>query len=357
MVRSEIPRRGASPRRSARCASPGGPRSRASRMVKLAPDTARVWVRSVSRNARSSSGVTREMSPTTSPGSSARASSGRSSVASRSPARSRPASRCGAEGPPTAWGASRPFTRSTAANRSPPSRAGASPASTRSRVEGSRDSQGEPWWPAAGAAGFRSPVPTISRTGVRVLRAAAPVRSTRRASASISTDTGAMRLPLTRGRVSRGSAVTSTSATTRAYSRASSGTGPRRTSAPCRPAEPAAAATQSRVAATAWPVTRVRSVTRRRARSGRPRVDSRTAATVTEATTVVTAQPGGACSVTAAVAQAARAGGTSRRSVGPSCRGREASARSAGASRSTRRRALMAVRGRAGRRSGGRRCR
>ncbi len=62
-------------------------------MVKFAPDTARVWVRSVSRNAWSSSGVTRAVSPTTSPGSSARASWGRSSVASRSPARSRPASR------------------------------------------------------------------------------------------------------------------------------------------------------------------------------------------------------------------------------------------------------------------------
>lgn len=160
-------------------------------MVKLAPDTARVWVRSVSRNAWSSSGVTRAVSPTTSPGSSARGSCGRSSVASRSPARSRPASLCGAEGPPTAWGPARPSTRSTAANRSPPSRAGASLASTLSRVEGSRARQGEPCCSKV-AVRFRSPVSTISRTGARVARAVVPARSTRRTSASISTDTGAM---------------------------------------------------------------------------------------------------------------------------------------------------------------------
>ncbi|EST22825.1 hypothetical protein M877_29040 [Streptomyces niveus NCIMB 11891] len=36
--RSEIPSRGASPRRSARSASPGGPMSRARTMVRLLPD-------------------------------------------------------------------------------------------------------------------------------------------------------------------------------------------------------------------------------------------------------------------------------------------------------------------------------
>ncbi len=120
-------------------ASPGGPSSRASTIVKLAPDTASVCARSVSLNASSSSGVIRDVSPTTRPGSSARASAGSPSVASRSPARSRPASRCAPDGPATTSGASRPpRTRSTAAIRSPLVLGGADRAVTRSRVVGSR---------------------------------------------------------------------------------------------------------------------------------------------------------------------------------------------------------------------------
>ncbi|CAM5250458.1 hypothetical protein SHIRM173S_00538 [Streptomyces hirsutus] len=95
--------------------------------MKLAPETARVCVRSVSLNASSSSGVTREVSPTTSPGSRARASADSPSVAARSPARSRPASRCGADGSPTVPGPSAPLTRSAAANRSPPRSRGYEP--------------------------------------------------------------------------------------------------------------------------------------------------------------------------------------------------------------------------------------
>ncbi len=104
VARREMPRRGASPRRSTCCARPGGPSSSARRIVKLAPETASVCVRSVSLKASSSSGVIREVSPTTSPGNSARASAGSPSVASRSPARNRPASRCAPEGSPTTSG-------------------------------------------------------------------------------------------------------------------------------------------------------------------------------------------------------------------------------------------------------------
>lgn len=62
-------------------------------IVRLLPETARVCARSVSLKASSSSGVIREVSPTTSPGSNALASSGSPSVAARSPARNRPANR------------------------------------------------------------------------------------------------------------------------------------------------------------------------------------------------------------------------------------------------------------------------
>ena len=109
-------------------------------IVRLLPETARVWARSVSLKASSSSGVMREVSPTTSPGSSARASAGSPSVAVRSPARSRPANRCTAVGSPTVIGSACSRTRSTAAIRSPPANAGASRPVTRSRVDGSNSS-------------------------------------------------------------------------------------------------------------------------------------------------------------------------------------------------------------------------
>ncbi len=379
MVRRCRPRRGARPRRSLRWARPGGPRSSASTMVKLAPDTASVWVRSVSLNASSSSGVTRAVSPTTRPGSSARASAGRSSVASRRPARNRPASRCAAEGSDVRSGGCRPVrTRSTAAMRSPRCLGGESRAVTRSRVVGSRLSQRE----GAGSARDRSPcaptsTSTSTRTGVLVVTVRPSPSVTRRTSASISTVGGTARSPRTRGRVRRGSAVTSTSAVTVAYRRASSGTGPLRRSAPCSAAEAADAAMHRRTAAAtgAW---------------GRPRLagPSRKApASSTPAATTPTAQPAGTSGVSAAVAQAARAGGTRRRSAGPSCRGWAAPSRwpeaactaargglaggsrgpshpsrpSGGSGRTGRTAPLtsvfMAVRGLAGRRSGVRRCR
>ena len=78
-----------------------------------------------------------------------------------------------------------------------------------------------------------------------------------------------MRSPFIRGRVSRGSEVTSTSAVTWAYRRASAGTGPRRRSAPCSPAEAAAAATQSSTAAAD---TRARADPRPSATRTRPRL-------------------------------------------------------------------------------------
>ncbi len=207
--RSESPRRGARPRRSARWARPGGPISSASRMVRLLPETASVCVRSVSLNASSRTGVIREVSPTTSPGRSARASSGRSSVASRSPALSRPASRCGPLGPATIRGPGRPRTRSTAAVGSAPVSAGASRPPTRNRVEGNKPSQASrarrasrtpaPAVPPAAAPPFRAALPygagmsasTTSSTGVRVRTFVPSVRATRRTSARASTATGA----------------------------------------------------------------------------------------------------------------------------------------------------------------------
>lgn len=121
----------------------------------------------------------------------------------------------------------------------------------------------------------------------------------------------------------RGSEVISTSAVTWAYCCARAGIGPRRASAPCSPAEAAAAATQSSEAATE---------TRGHARDGRapysltlralvrPNANNAPARTMQLTTTAVT-RPGGAPTVTAAVTQTASAGGTSRRSVGPSSRG------------------------------------
>ncbi|CAM5234803.1 hypothetical protein STENM223S_09425 [Streptomyces tendae] len=278
-------------------------------MVKLAPDTASVCVRSVSLNASSRSGVTRRVSPTTSPGSNARASVGRSSVASRRPDRNRPASRCAVEGAAACSGACRPArTRSTAAIRSPRCLGGDSRAVTRSRVVGSRSSQRD----GAGRVldrSLSSPTSTRTRTGVRVVTAVPPLSVNRRTSASISTVGGTARSPRTRGRVRRGSAVTSTSAVTVAYRRASSGTGPLRRSAPCSAAEVADAATQRSSAATGT--------------CARPRDDTSSSAPARSRAPIATpaAQPVGTSSTSAAVAQAARAGGTRRRSAGPSCRG------------------------------------
>ena len=155
-------------------------------MVRLLPETARVCARSVSLKASSSSGVMRAVSPTTSPGSSARASAGNPSVASRSPARNRPANRWAPDGFPTTSGTGWFRTRSTAATRSPLVREGASRAVTRSRVDGSSPSQGERSGPPADEPGS-----TINSTGARVSTTVPSVCSTRRTSASISTETGA----------------------------------------------------------------------------------------------------------------------------------------------------------------------
>ncbi|ANW20254.1 hypothetical protein BB341_19575 [Streptomyces clavuligerus] len=145
-----------------------------------------------------SSGVIREVSPTTSPGSRARASGASPSDASRSPARSSPAPRCTAVGPPTTSGAP-PWTRRSAAYRSAPCRGGARRPVSRSRVEGSSPSH------RSGAA--RVPGRTTTRTGVRVRVAVPSPVVTRVASASNSRAVGAMRSPRTRGTVRRASEV------------------------------------------------------------------------------------------------------------------------------------------------------
>ncbi len=139
--RSGMPSRAASPRRSAREARWAGPVRRSSRTARLPPDTASRCVRSVALKASSRSGGTREVSPTTSPGSSARASGASPSVASRSPARSRPAARWRAEGDATTRGRASLPTRTTAATRSSCRVGGASRPSTLSTVDGRIPSQ------------------------------------------------------------------------------------------------------------------------------------------------------------------------------------------------------------------------
>ncbi len=244
VVRREMPRRGASPPRSARRALPGGPISRIRTIVRLLPDTARRCVRSVASKASCSSGRTREVSPTTRPGRSARASGARSSVASRSPALSPPAVRCTAVGGRTVSGNLPSGTRSTAAMRSPPPVGGASRAVSRSPVDGSNRCHRD--------AGSRAGATT--RTGVRTVAAARSgpaARVTRVMSALSTTDLGIVWSPRTRGRVVRASEVTVSSTVTCAYWRARAGTGPRWRSAACNPPEAAPAAAHSRTAATA----------------------------------------------------------------------------------------------------------
>lgn len=162
-------------------------------IVRLLPDTASVCARSVALKASSSSGVIREVSPTTSPGSSARASAGSPSVASRSPARNRPANRWTPEGPSVTSGTACPRTRSTPAIRSPPTAAGADRAMTRSRVEGNNSSQGDRGGPSAGTfvRALPAPMSTMTNTGARVATAVPSAFSTRRTSPSISTEAGA----------------------------------------------------------------------------------------------------------------------------------------------------------------------
>lgn len=162
-------------------------------IVRLLPDTASVCARSVSLKASSSSGVIREVSPTTSPGSSARASPGSPSVASRSPARNRPANRWMRDGPSVTSGTVCPRTRSTPAMRSPPTAAGADLATTRSRVEGNNSSQGDRDGPSVETfvRALPAPTSTITNTGARVATTVPSASSTRRTSPSITTEAGA----------------------------------------------------------------------------------------------------------------------------------------------------------------------
>ncbi|CAO0838028.1 hypothetical protein SMICM17S_05992 [Streptomyces microflavus] len=235
VARREMPSFGARPRRSLLSADPGGPMRRKRRIERFAPETASKCVRSVALKASWSSGETLEVSPTTSPGSSARASGSRPSVASRSPERSSPAARWTVVGGPVILGRPSVSTRSTAARRSPSWAGGERAQPTRSRVDGrirchsSRASPGE----------------TMRSTGVRTLVRWPPGAVTSVMSASSRSVAGVLWLPRTPGRVGRGSDVTRTWASTRVCSCASPGTGPRRTSAPCSPAVAPPAAAQS----------------------------------------------------------------------------------------------------------------
>lgn len=197
----------------------------------------------------------------------------------------------------------------------------------------------------------------ITSTGVRVASTVPSAWVTRVTSASNSRVVGATWSPLIRGRVSRGSEVISTSAVTSAYLSASAGTGPRRRSAACSPAEAAAAATQRSTAAADTHNPRRTAPRPRPAPESprpvpvspcpapeppgpvpvspsprpvraalRPATDSAPAATRHTATTAVT-RPGDAPTLTAAVSQTAAAGATSRRSIGPSALGCEAPSR------------------------------
>lgn len=322
VARSESPSRGASPPRSACCARAGGPMSRNSTTVRFDPETASRCSRSVARKASCSSGSTLKVSPTTSPGSRARASGASPSVASRSPARNRPANRCAASGPPVTPGGVSPAGRSRATARSP-LRAGASRASTATRVEGC-----SPAHPGCDAS---------TRTGVST-RVRAPSGPVTRVTTASSTTSGGP--PPLREAGTRGSEPTVSSAWTRAWSRASAATGPARASARWSPATPAPAEAHSRTAAAAGAIfPRVPGLRHPAA------ISSPAAATARAAPTAL--RPGGAPRARAAAAQAARAGTTRRRSAGP--RIRSTGPRSSGR--------FTAAPACAGRRSGAHRCR
>lgn len=269
--------------------------SRNSTTVRLDPETASRCSRSVARKASCRSGGTLDVSPTTSPGSRALASGASPSVASRSPARSRPANRWTVSGPPVTPGGVSPAGRSRATARSP-YRAGASRATAVTRVDGC--SRAHPACPAS------------TRTGVstRVLVPSGPVT---RVTTASSTTTGGP-LPL---RAALGSEPTVSSARTRACSRASPATGPARSSARWRPATPAPAVAHSRAAAVAGPSRHSRPGRRQPPSISRP-------AQVTPRPTPRAVRPAGASRARAAAAQAATAGTARRRSTGPRPSGR-----------------------------------
>ncbi len=333
VVRSDRPRRGASPRRSARRARCGGPISSARTRVRLLPETASRWVRSVARKASARSGGTREVSPTTKPGSSARASGRSPSVASRMCIRD--------SGGPVRTGGASPSTRRTAATWSLADSGGAVRATTRMRVDGSSPRHGADSPPRASSAGrspvsgaplpcpLSSPVPlrcpwTTTSVGVRPT-VTAPSGAVTWTASAVNTSAGGVRWdPRTVGRVGCGSPVTTSSAVTRAYRCAQPGSGPRRRSAACSAAEAAPAAAHSSTAASATsapadrppgegPTPLRRTAAIRNAITARPTAPAQSAATT----------PPGAPRPTAAAPQAASAGATRRRSAGPSCCGSE----------------------------------
>lgn len=183
---------------------------------------------------------------------------------------------------------------------------------------------------------------TRSSTGARTLTVSTPSAVARRTSAGTTMTPASRRAPRTCGRVVRGSPVTTTSAVTFAYSAASVGTGPPRTSTACSAADVTETATHSDVTAPAMSTPRrggrrpaAPVLARSPARSPPPvRPARRTAveplrrAITTSSTTraqhpaatAAAVRPGSSRPI-AAAAQAARAGGISRRSAGPSCRG------------------------------------
>ena len=215
--------------------------SSTSRIARLAPETAIRCVRSVAWNTSCSSGVTREVSPTTSPGNSARASGSSPSVAVRSPARRPPAARWRRVGGPMTRGGPLPSGRRTAALRSPLCRGGERRPLRRSRVDGSSRCH---------CAAERSG-DTITSTGTRSRVTAPSGAVTRMISASRRRATGVLWSPRTWVRVCRASDVTVTSASTFAKRCARPGTGCCRRSALCSPAAVAPAAAHSRAAAAA----------------------------------------------------------------------------------------------------------
>ncbi len=245
-------------------------------------------------------------SPTINAGSRARASAGSPAQAARRSARMRPAIRCTVSGGAMTCGSPVPEGRSTAASRPPwPGRGGVRRAGSRSRVDGSRESQ-------------RCGASTTATTSTGLLISVTPPSGavTRVASAVTTTGRGA---PSARGRASRGSAVRVISTVVWARRSASSASGPAPTAAVCRPATTPPAAAHSRASA-------VQTRRPREARTGR-----RVRATPRRTQAVRQQQPAPAATrrpsaprARAAAAHVARAGGTSRRSGGASSRGWEA---------------------------------
>ncbi|MDQ1463608.1 MAG: hypothetical protein QOC73_549 [Actinomycetota bacterium] len=187
-------------------------------------------VRPVVRKSAASAGGSPDVSPSTRPGSNPRGPLGNGAAAARRPARTCPARRCTAEGPPS--GVGDPLTSKTAARSSPLFGRLTRPIA-RTRCVGCNDSQ---------------PLPVARTTSGDLMPVVRPAAATSIARADITTSGRAE--PTCADAADRcGSLVTTSTNVTRAWACASSGNGPRCTAATRQPAAKAPALAHNKAAA------------------------------------------------------------------------------------------------------------